>query len=190
MNEKYILTIIKHLFEQHYTALHAYAKRFVSDSSAADDVVQDVFLNLWKNKENLDFEESLKPYLFRSVYNTSINYLQSKYVNLKVSIDNELDYSIQEYLNHTASYDENTILVDEIQQEIDSFLAIQPHLRSNIFYQSRRLGLSNKEVAEKLNISIKTVEKHLAIALSELREYLIAKGYSLSLVLCILTQFY
>jgi len=161
--------VFEKLFIESYSILIAYSFRFIKDRELAKDIVQDVFLELWKNRQSIDFESPLKSHLFKSVYNRSINYLTSKYAETSVfmGVDNE----IEAILHAEESVDKEVSLL-ELQSEINKYLnTISPRNRE-IFTLSRLNGLKNKEVADKLCISIKTVEKNLSLIIKDLRAYL------------------
>lgn len=168
------LELVEQLFRQYYKVLRAYAFRFVNDWGVAEDVVQDVFVALWSRRDQVDLEGAVKAYLFKSVYHKSLNNLTSKRYTEEESIERfmgQLDtMKVQE------SNQENSLFMKEIQAEIDSFVETLPGQVKKVFLLSRSHGLKNKEVAAQLNLSLKTVEKHLSKALLELRIYLNDKG--------------
>ena len=71
------IALFRELFDSYFRILTTYAYRFVCDWQTAEDITQDVFTSLWEKKENIDFDDPIKPYLYRAVYNRSINYLNS-----------------------------------------------------------------------------------------------------------------
>jgi RNA polymerase sigma-70 factor, ECF subfamily len=155
------------LFNTYYKQLCRFSFRIVHDKDKAEDVVQTCFVNFWQKRETLTIQSSFKAYLFRSVYNRSINeYTRSKkIINEEVSILSETSGSISE----------DPILVmqaQEMQQKIDQAIAAMPDGCRTIFMLSREDQLSYKEIAEMLEISIKTVENQMGKALKIMREHL------------------
>ena len=71
------IALFRELFDSYFRILTTYAYRFVNDWQTAEDITQDVFMSLWEKKESIDFDDPIKPYLYRAVYNRSINYLNS-----------------------------------------------------------------------------------------------------------------
>lgn len=153
------------LFRKLYRPLNAYAFRFVRDLSTAENIIQDVFLKLWKNRREIVITTSLEHYLFRSVRNHCLNFLdkakvRAEYLKMQMQLENgNEDYS--------AFYPE-TGLLDKIESAINAL----PEKRQAIFRMAREDGLKYREIAEQLNLSIKTVETQMSLALKQLRESL------------------
>lgn len=168
------LELVEQLFRQYYKVLRAYAFRFVNDWDVAEDIVQDAFVALWSKRSQVELEGAVKAYLFKSVYNKSLNHLTSKKYTEEESVErfvNQLDtLKIQE------SNQENILFMKEIQAEINYFIETLPVQVKKVFVLSRSYGLKTREVAVQLNLSPKTVEKHLSRALLELRIHLKNKG--------------
>ena len=159
------------LFRRYYKPLRSYAFRFLNDKDLSEDITQDVFFELWSHRNDLSLDDSLKSYLFKSVYNRSINVLNSYSARHSTSLETISD---QEFLHHImkTQNQENSLLLKELESEIQAFMETLPDQCRKIFILSRTQGLKNKEIAEKLGISIKAVEKQITKALSELRIYL------------------
>ena len=83
--------LFQKLFEDYFRSLVTYSYRYVNDWSVGEDIVQDVFMALWINRDKIDFEEPIKPYLYRATYNRSINYLNSVSVQRRVDHADMLD---------------------------------------------------------------------------------------------------
>ena len=163
------------LFHTYYKMLCRFSFRIVHDKDKAEDVVQTCFINLWQKRESTTIQSSFKSYLYRSVYNRSINeYTRSK------NIVNE-DLSVLSDMHHSASDDPDLILqAKETQQKIDHAIQSMPDGCRTVFLLSREEQLSYKEIAETLNISVKTVENQIGKALRILREHL----FYLILLIC------
>ena len=153
------------LFKTNYRPLTAYAFRFVRDLPTAENIVQDVFLKLWQSRENLLITTSLLHYLFRSVRNHSLNQIEkvkvrSGYQKLQIeNSHNDEDFS--------AFYPEIGLL-----EKIEKAISGLPEKRQEIFRLAREEGLKYREIAEQLDISVKTVEAQMTMALKQLRESL------------------
>jgi RNA polymerase sigma-70 factor (ECF subfamily) len=156
----------ENIFRMHYSHLCSYANKFVMDMDASEEIVQELFFQLWQKKETIIITSSLKSYLFRAVHNSCLNYIKHKNIRLKYKeyITNEQKESWCEQSGDS----EINQLQDKIRQAIDKL----PPERKKVFLMSRFDELSYKEVAEKLNISIKTVENQIGKALKFLREEL------------------
>jgi RNA polymerase sigma-70 factor (ECF subfamily) len=159
----------RHAFEQvfreSYRPLKAYAFRFVGDLPTAENIVQDVFLKLWQNRHSLVITTSLVHYLFRSVRNHSLNHLDKNKVRsgyLRLQLDRAQDNE-----DFSSFYPEIGLL-----EKIESAICALPAKRQEIFRLAREEGLKYREIAEKLNLSVKTVETQMTLALKQLRESL------------------
>ena len=137
----------------------------MKDNDTAEELVQDLFYKFWEKHESLQITTSLKAYLFNAVRNNSLKYLE----HLKIVDKYARNYvPDEEYQEKT----DDLIKVSELQQKIDSTLDKMPARVSRIFKLSRFDGLKYKEIADKLNISIKTVEANMGIALKTFRKSL------------------
>lgn len=178
--------LFQKLFEDYFRSLVTYSYRYVNDWSVGEDIVQDVFMALWINRDKIDFEEAIKPYLYRATYNRSINYLNSVSVQRRVDhadmLDELIDREILSYNQH------DNLLLKEIEEEITSFVGTLPEQRKRVFLLSREENLKNKEIALRLNISEKAVEKHITKALSDIRTHLTETGLMSGLICFLLNQ--
>ena len=178
--------LFQKLFEDYFRSLVTYSYRYVNDWSVGEDIVQDVFMDLWINRDKIDFEEPIKPYLYRATYNRSINYLNSVSVQRRVDhadmLDELIDREILSYNQH------DNLLLKEIEEEITSFVGTLPEQRRRVFLLSREENLKNKEIALRLNISEKAVEKHITKALSDIRTHLTETGLISGLICFLLNQ--
>lgn len=160
------------IFKKNYKNLCFYALKFVEDESAAQDIVQDVFLNLWDKKEIIELDLILKAYLFKSVFNRCINYLNHK--KLTVKHHEIIDKELKEIeISYYSSAKNETHSLFELEVKIDEAKGALPPQCRNVFEMSRFKGLKNREIAEELDISVKVVEKHISKALLIFREKLI-----------------
>jgi RNA polymerase sigma-70 factor (ECF subfamily) len=173
MSENKTNTDFNHLFEKYYPGLLFYATQFLCEEEAKD-VVQDVFLNLWKKKEVITIGDKIQAYLYRMVYTHCINALNHKKVELKYS------ESVVELYNHKIEFyelEENNNIIrkletQELNEEISAAINELPDKCKKIFKLSYLHNLKNKEIAEIMNISPRTVETHIYKALKVLREKL------------------
>ncbi len=153
----------KLLYDKYYKWLCGAAYSIIKSSSDVEDVVQEVFMELWKKKDTLKVESSFKYYLRRAVINRSLNLVKKekrrKYSNLEDYEQFESkSLSIQEKM-------EQKELGDKIMAAINSL----PEKRKEVFYYSRFEDMSYKEIADKMGISVKTVENQISVALKTLR---------------------
>lgn len=149
-------------FKEHFKGLHSYAYTIVKDDIMAEEMVQNVFFKLWKNKETLDINQSFTAYLYRSVYHESLNYIK----HLKVK---------SAYRAHAARHMDNInnatdrLKLKELEVQLDKALKELPEQCRTIFQMSRFEELKYMEIAGRLGISVKTVENQMGKALRILR---------------------
>lgn len=158
------------VFKLYYSNLCAYANNFLKDLVASEEVVQDVLFKLWVNRENIEITSSLQSYLFRSVRNSCLNVIKHVSVRENYKLQNERIIQMEE------RSDEDHLIVTELEQKIRETIDKLPFERRKVFIMSRYDGLKYTEIAEKLGISVKTVENQMGSALkflrTELAEYL------------------
>ena len=155
------------VFNDHFNALVNYASKFLDDREDAEEIVQDVFVKFWDKCSELDPESSVKSYLYRSVHNTCLNIIKHQKVK---------DVYRQHVINHMERTSEITVEApdpDKIRSEIISEIDKLPPRCSEIFKLSRLEGLKYQEIADHLEISVKTVEVQMGKALRILREKLV-----------------
>ncbi|MCC5937285.1 MAG: RNA polymerase sigma-70 factor [Lunatimonas sp.] len=153
-------------FKAHFGALHAYATTILKDSEAAEEVVQTVFLKLWEKRTELQITVSVKSYLYKSVYYDSLNVLKHQKVRQR-----HMENSLQDQKNSLSSgpYGQTPGQESELMQRIQAVLDDLPEKCRYVFHLSRFEELKYHEIAERLDISIKTVEAHMGKALKSLR---------------------
>lgn len=154
---------IEYLFKEHYKRLYRVALRVVNDGQAADDVVQDVFLSVWKNRETIKITTTIEGYLIKSTLNKALNYLEKNKKNLKVAITDQLELK-----DALSNLKQESFDYELFQQLVYKVLDTLPPKCKTIFMLSRFEEMKYKEIAVHLDISIKTVENQMSIALSRL----------------------
>lgn len=151
------------VFRAHYRPLCAFACTYLKDRDRSEDLVQELFVKLWNERERLNVTGSLKAYLFSAVRNRSLNELE-KVVRMK---------PLNERL-HDTSQDDTPSEEDHTWRSARVLAAIEalPEERRKVFKLSRNEGLKYHEIAARLGISVKTVENQMGKALKTLREEL------------------
>ena len=148
--------------------LVAYASRFVETREAALDIVQDAFIKVWDKYRLLD-EEQARKLLFKIVRNSCLDYIKrNKIVSTLAAFPLNSPDGQELLYNYSFSYPstEETYLMNECSKEVKETLSKLPDRCREVFEMRIYNGLKNREIAERLNISIKAVEKHMKRALS------------------------
>jgi RNA polymerase sigma-70 factor (ECF subfamily) len=154
------------LFRSSYVSLVRYAMTLIKDHNTAEEIVQDLFFRLWRDKKNIKIESSLNGYLFRSIHNRCLHYFEHKKVVMRHAED--IAYRKPESPENPS----DILHYKELQSRIARILERLPERCGRIFYMNRFEGLKYYEIAEKLSISIKTVEANMGKALKEFRKEL------------------
>ena len=157
------------LFDELYSPLCRYCLKLVGDMELAEDIVQEQFVYLWENRKRLDNSGSLKSYLFTAVKNKSVNHLKKQFSKKRsYRIENLPENTIPGKLPNPDEIYENK----ELGKILDKAIANLPE-KCRIIFTMKKMGeFTNKEIASKLNISVKTVENQMTIAFKKLIRYI------------------
>ncbi|MFR2069665.1 MAG: RNA polymerase sigma-70 factor [Bacteroides nordii] len=158
----------RRLFDLYYALMCAIAYEYIEDEYICQGIAEDVLLSVWEKRKQLDINISLKGYLIRSVRNRSIDYLRSNVQETKVVRMNTIDEYETCFIADEELFDKIALL--ELEDKIEEIVSTLPVECRTVFQMSRFEGLSNQEIAERLNISINTVKYHIKKALSVLKE--------------------
>lgn len=169
------------IFELHYNALCNYAYSFIKDVSSCEDIVQEVFVKIWEKKKDIITSDAVRFYLFTAVRNNCLTYLQR-----------EKRAGIVE-LNDLNMMDENVTMPGEVKTEVDYASQLKvamdqlPQKCREVFELSRISKQSYKEIADTLDISVKTVENQIGKALKILRAHLQKQNVLIILLIIIIS---
>lgn len=166
------------LFREHFTGLCFFARKYTGDLDAAKEIVHNVFLRIWENRREFEWEKPAKSYLFTSVYNRSLNYIRDNRKFVRQEAD-----PAPGMIADTAGYSEN-LEAAELEARIKLALRRLPEKCRKVFELSRFEEKRYTEIAEQLDISLKTVETHMSKALHIIREEL--KDYLTVLILMLI----
>jgi len=164
------------IFRAYFPKLMRVAYSLTQDKEVSEELCQDVFVYLWKSKNKLEIKTSLKSYLFRAIKNRCYSHFRRTHESVFEPI-NELTL----HSNTELSADQEVQTL-ELHLIIEQAIASLPPKTRSVFLLSREEEMSYKEIAESLNISVKTVEYHMGSALSQLKSLIETTGYVLWVV--------
>lgn len=154
------------LFDRYFTPLCRFMYLFIKDREQVEELAVDIFMHLWTNRGNLGIRDNLKSYIFCMARNKCLNIMRKKKRTVWFE---EVDFDI--YIR-----EESLCEAEELMYVIEEAVCRLPEKCREVFRLSREQGMPNREVAEKLNISVKTVEGQITKALKSIREQLV-KNY-------------
>ena len=162
----------KRQFEQFFVAtfpkVKAFAWKVLKSESDAEDIAQDVFVKLWDNPEIWEGKDTWNSYIYTMVRNYIYNFLKHK------SVENNYQEQLAE--DDSPSYEADIheqLYAKEIELLIKLTLDNMPEQRKKIFVLSRQKGMSNQEIADNLHLSVRTVERHIYLALQDLKKIIL-----------------
>lgn len=178
-NEKEVLNELKNsssaafkmLFEKYSRRIYTFSLGYLNDAGEAEEIVQEVFLKIWKVREEISTEKSFDAFLFTMAKNAILNTIRKSNYH-------------KAFVEYTKLHPTKNILVDEelnfneLQQAYFKSVEKLPERRQQIFRLSREKGLSNVEIAAKMGISVKTVENQMTSAIADVKRNLRSFGFS------------
>lgn len=165
------LRAFNELFDRYGKRLYHFSIGYLKSASDAEEIVQEVFLKIWNNREELSAQKSFESYLFTIAKNSILNTIRKS-------------KSEQAYLSYAKLHPGKNVLLDdelnfrELEEAYKEAVEQLSPRRKEIFMLNREQSLSNVEIAEKMNVSVKTVENQMTSALSEIRKNLRSIGFS------------
>lgn len=156
----------EHLFKTYYTELCRFALRYVREEIASEEIVQEVFINIWERRSELNINSSIKAYLYKAIRNRSFNYIKLQLPKEQKKTDVDVLSTFE------ADNKEEELLREDLKEYVNEAIDGLPRKCKAIFVLSRNAGMTYKEIAEELDISVKTVENQVGLALKKLREEL------------------
>ena len=185
LREKQILSDLRNsgrhafqsLFRYYYPRLKAYAATMVDDS-VAEDLVQDLFLYVWEHREDLIMGASFQSYLFQGIYTRCIDHFR------KHASFSPCDMAVyEEYLTEQAAFLQNDdeaweeLYAKDFYQQLYELLKEIPQQRREVFFLAYLDGKKTKEIADQLDMPVRTVESHLHLTLKFLKKHLSKKDF-------------
>jgi RNA polymerase sigma-70 factor (ECF subfamily) len=154
--------LVESLFRDNFEALSRLAMKYIGDFDSSKDIVHEVFIAFWQKFEALPADTQYKSYLFTAVRNKSFNYLR----------DQKKDMNIMDAEIQASPVGDDSLESQELAREIDYALNLLPERCREVFELSRFEEMKYAQIAERLDISIKTVEAQMSKALRLMREHL------------------
>ena len=168
------------LFKRWFDRIHAFALGMLKDETSAEDIAQNVFLKLWLNRNQIHAgQTSLKSYLFVMTRNEVLNSLRSQHISALPFGEVAEALAVPD-----TNFDTDAVVTrEELRSALQRAVDALPEKRREVFVMSRFKHLSNKEIALRLDLSVRTVEKHLELAVRDIRREVSPFLFILMLVL-------
>ena len=163
------------LYRKYSKRLYKFSYSILKTKEEAENITQDVFLNLWMNREKVEKSSSVKYYIFTIAYNSAISIIRKK---IKDSSYIEYVKTLQDVFQEPVDLQ---IEYKELDEKLNEIINALPDQQKKVYLLNRVEGLKYSEIANRLNISINTVENHISRALKKIREKL--GNYSLFVIL-------
>jgi RNA polymerase sigma-70 factor (ECF subfamily) len=173
----------RYFFEKYYAELCNFVNIYVHDTNLAEEIVQDIFVYFWEKRGSLRLTHSVRSYLFSASKYRSLKEIRDQNTRQRILKGIRIDD-----LDDQASQDEFFFDTEQFRSILNAAVEDLPPKCKEIFLLCKVKNLSHKEIAERLNISVKTVENQITIALKKLREYL--APYKKEIFLLFLIHFY
>lgn len=159
------LKLYEELFMKYFPKVKCFITRFIKSSAIAEELTQDVFVKIWENFDKIMYIEHQDAYIYRIARNAALDYIAQRHKEESLIENFKLreDYSIEEELD-----------AKELELLIELTVNGMPSQRRKVYEMSRIEGLTNDEIAKDLNISKKTVENHLNLALKRIKKIITA----------------
>ncbi len=154
------------LFKKYVNKLYAFVISITKDTFMAEEITQDVFARVWEKRAHIDEHYSFHSFLFSVTYNETISHLR------KIKAEKNKLESFTSLKNTSTNETEYEVEFRNLESVTNDIIEKFPDKRKQVFKMSREQGLTNKEIAQTLNVSVKTVENQMTIALKKLREEL------------------
>ncbi len=167
------------LFDQYSSKLYHFVNKYLDNKEESEEIVQDVFLNLWRHKKEIRSIEAFKSYLYKIALNNIRNFFTKKHVREK-----HKQLIAQEYL-FTNESDAEKLNYEKVIRKVDELIEQLPEKRREIFLLSRKEGLDISEISKYLGISESTVKNQITSAVSFLKGEVKKRGLSSSLFLAL-----
>lgn len=164
----------KEIYNTYFEKVYSFTRLYLISSIDVSDIVQEVFVKLWENREHLDESKSLNGFLFILTRNTIFNFSRKNYNKNLIKI------TAAEALEDTFASIEDQIETSDLEEYINQLISLLPPRQQEVFILSRKKMLKNKEIADQLDITEKAVERNISFAIKFIKKHL--KLYILFLI--------
>ena len=161
----------KYIFDTYFTALCRFMYLYLGNTQEAEDIASDILASIWENRKKLEIRLTFKAYLFQAAKNRCLNAIRDRKAN--VSLD-DINGQDTPQVNVTDSLE-----TEELNHLIQEAILSLPDKCREVFLKSRTNNLTNQEIAESMDISVKTVEAQITKALKQIRKFLGEQYYYL-----------
>jgi RNA polymerase sigma-70 factor (family 1) len=151
------------LYKKYSKRLYKFAYSILKSTEESENIIQDVFLNLWENRQNIEKDSSVKYYIFTIAHNSAISIIRKK-----TSESHFIEYlkSLQDLTQEPVNLE---LEYNELKDKLDEIINKLPERQKEVYLLHSEEGLKYKEIAFKLNISVNTIENHISRALKTIR---------------------
>jgi len=160
------LKAFEQLYHRYKEKLYYFSLKYLNDRDEAEEIVQIVFISLWEHRNTLESSLSVKSYLYKSTVNNIFNFLKKKAIRIRYA--NEEMLKLEESSNQT--YEQ--MFYNDLEKKIEAIILSLPPQQQKILNLSRFDGLSNDEIASKMELSVRTVENQIYRATKILKEHI------------------
>ena len=154
---------LEELFQYYYPRLYDFSKSFLKLEQGIDDILQEVFIRIWQNRKKIKDPATFSSYIFTITRNLLLNELRNRLNHQNLKDEIQKISTAQEY----SGIEEHDYV--SLKNKVDKIIGELPERQKEIFILSRSEGLSHKEIATKLQITTKTVEYHISLAIKYLK---------------------
>lgn len=151
------------LFQKYYVRFYNFVFNLTKNSQAAEDIIQNVFMKIWINRASLRPDQSIHNYIYVLSKREMLNHIRDRkaYVQVERLVITE---------QPSEEVTDQSMALKELDERIRRFIADMPEQRRKVFLLSRYRGLTNKEIAEMMGLSVRTVDRHINLALTSLKK--------------------
>jgi RNA polymerase sigma-70 factor (ECF subfamily) len=153
----------KSLYQRYSKKIYFFSLKYLGNNIEAEELVQSVFINVWEKRNYLDPTNSVKSYIYKAAANYIYNYLKKKSIHARF-VDSQIN---KDEVLTNLTYEQ--VLFNDLEKSINSIVGILPPQQQKIFQLNRNEGLTNDEIASKLDLSVRTVENQMYRALKTIR---------------------